>query len=243
MIRKLTHTGLSVAILFAFGSVANAQGSATKQETKKEMKQDKPKVHVLFDGSSMDHFRGYKDEKIGKGWKIDNGALMFAGEKNGGGDIMTKAQFDNFELMFDWKVVEGANSGVMYRVTTGDSASYLTGPEYQVLDDAKHHDGKNELTSAGSLYGLYKPAGKELKKVGEWNSAKIVLNGAKVEHWLNGKKVVSAEIGSDDWKKRINASKFKDWKKFGKNSKGHICFQDHGNKVWYRNIKVKPIEK
>ena len=239
MNRTLTRTGLLLVFLFAVGSAASGQETAEK---KQEMKKDKPAVHVLFDGSSMDQFRGYKDEKIGKGWKIDSSTLMFDG-KSGGGDIMTKAQFDNFELTFDWKVAPGANSGVMYRVTTGDGAPYFTGPEYQVLDDSKHRDGKNDLTSAGSLYGLYKPAGKELKKVGQWNSAKIVLNGNKVEHWLNDKKVVSAELGSDDWKKRVSASKFKDWKKFGKNAKGHICFQDHGDKVWYRNIKVKPIEK
>lgn len=226
-----------------FCDFADAQ-STMKKETKADAKtSDSSKdVVTLFDGKSLENFRSYKDDKVGKGWKIDDGTLMFDGE-SGGGDIMTKAQFDNFELMFDWKVSEGANSGVMYRVTTGDGASYFTGPEYQILDDSKHHDGKKEITSAGSLYALYKPADKKLKKVGEWNSAKIVLNGKKIEHWLNGKKVVAAELGSEDWTERVNGSKFKNWKKFGKNAKGHICFQDHGDKVWFRNIKVKPIKK
>lgn len=196
---------------------------------------------VLFDGSSLDHFRGYKVESIGKGWKIDGDALMFDG--SGGGDIMTKQQFENFELMFDWKVSEGANSGVMYRVTTGDGAPYLSGPEFQVLDDDKHHDGKNKLTSAASLYGLYVPEGKVLKPVGQWNSAKIVIKGDRVEHWLNGKKVVSAEMGSDDWNERVDNSKFKTWKKFAASKVGHICFQDHGDKVWFKDIRVKKMAK
>ena len=197
-------------------------------------------VEVLFDGSSLDHFRGYHKEEIGKGWKIDNGTLMFDG--SGGGDIITKKQYKNFELTLEWKVSEGANSGIMYRVSTGDNAPYFSGPEYQVLDDDKHRDGKNPMTSAGSIYAMYKPLNKSLKKVGDWNSAKIVLNGNKLEHWLNGQKVAHAEIGSDDWNKRIAASKFKTWEKFGKNATGHICLQDHGDKVWYRNIKIKNLK-
>jgi hypothetical protein len=130
----------------------------------------------------------------------------------------------------------------MYRVSLGDDAPYLSGPEYQILDDDNHADGKNELTSAGSLYALYAPEGKELKPVGEWNDSKIILNGSKIEHWLNGTLVVSADMSSDDWKKRVAESKFKDWEKFGKNATGHICFQDHGNPVSFKNIRIKKIE-
>lgn len=195
---------------------------------------------VLFDGKSLDQFRGYKSQEIGKGWKIDDGNLMFDG--SGGGDIMTKKKYSDFELTLDWKVSPGANSGVMYRVTTGDNAPYLSGPEFQILDDTKHRDGKNELTSAASLYALYAPEGKETKPVGQWNSAKILHKGNRIEHWHNGKKVVSAEIGSDDWKKRVAGSKFKDWKKFGASQSGHIVLQDHGDKVWFRNIKIKTLK-
>lgn len=200
---------------------------------------DKGETIVLFDGSSLDHFRGYKNEAIGKGWKVDGDALMFDG--SGGGDIMTKQKFENFELTFSWKVTEGANSGVMYRVTTGDGAPYFSGPEYQILDDSKHRDGKNKLTSSASLYALYIPEGKTEKPVGQWNLAKIVIKGQNVEHWLNGKQVVSAEIGSDDWKERVNNSKFKSWKKFAASKVGHICFQDHGDKVWFKDIRVTKL--
>ena len=232
----VTAASLLVTLLFLspsslFAQSGSSSGSSTKQNEN---------VTILFDGKSLDHFRGYKSEKIGKGWKIDGDSLMFDG--SGGGDLMTKEKYTDYELMFEWKVTEGANSGVMYRVTTGDNAPYLSGPEFQILDDAKHRDGKKETTSAGSLYALYVPEGKKTKPVGEWNSAKITHKGNLIEHWLNGKKVVSAEIGSDDWNKRVANSKFKNWKKFGASQSGHIALQDHGNKVWFRNIKIKTMK-
>ena len=190
----------------------------------------------LLAGSTLDQFRGFHQEEIGKGWKLTDGVLEFDG--SGGGDIMTKQTFMDFDLTFDWKVTEGANSGVMYRVATGENAPYFTGPEFQVLDDDKHADGKNPLTSAGSLYALYAPADKQLKPVGQWNSSRIVLNKNHVEHWLNGQKVVDTELHSDDWNNRVGNSKFKDWKKFGTMNSGHICFQDHGDPVAFRNIVV-----
>lgn len=196
-----------------------------------------PETIVLFDGKSLDQFRGYHQEEIGAGWKVEDGTLHFDGTK-GSGDIVTKQEFENFVLKFEWKISEGGNSGVMYRVSLGDNAPYLSGPEYQVLDDTKHKDGKNPSTSSGALYALYVPQNKKLNAVGQWNTSKIVLNGNKVEHWLNGAKVVDAEIDSEDWKTKVEASKFKKWEKFGKNKKGHLCFQDHGNKVWYRSITV-----
>ncbi len=196
---------------------------------------------VLFDGKNLDQWRGYKDEKIGDGWAIEEGALKLT--KGGAGDIVTKAEFADFEFSFDWKVDKGSNSGIMYRVSLGDKAPYYSGPEFQILDDAVHADGKNPLTSAGAAYGMYVPEGKVLKNVGEWNSAKIVLNKQHLEHWLNGKKVVDAELNSKDWNDRLGKSKFKDWPKFGKNPSGHIAIQDHGDVVYYRNITVTPLNK
>ena len=211
---------------------ANGEWSATRE----------PETIVLFDGKSLDQFRGYHKEEIGEGWKAEDGVLYFDGTK-GSGDILTKQEFENFVLEFEWKISEGGNSGVMYRVSLGDKAPYFSGPEYQVLDDSKHRDGKKPSTSSGALYALYVPQNKKLNAVGEWNTSKIVLKGKKVEHWLNGTKVVDAEIDSADWKTKVEASKFKKWEKFGKNNKGHICFQDHGNKVWYRSITVEPLDE
>ena len=210
-------------------------GQAIAQSEKKDSD-----VDVLFDGKSLSKWRGYKKEKIGKGWKVKDGVLEFDG--TGGGDIVTRDEFENFELTLEWKVSEGANSGIMYRVTMGDGAPYLSGPEYQILDDSRHRDGKNTKTSAAALYGLYEASDKKLADVGKWNTAKIVHVGNKVEHWLNGVKVVSAEIGSDDWKKRVAGSKFRNWKKFGASAKGRIALQDHGNKIWFRNIKIRKLK-
>ena len=198
-------------------------------------------VTVLFDGTNGDNFRGYRKDKLPDGWEVADGALHFK-KGSGAGDIITKEQFENFELTFEWKISEGGNSGIMYHVKELDGPPYLTGPEYQILDNTKHNDGKKPETSAASCYALYACSEDATKPVGEWNESKLVVNNNKIEHWLNGKKVVEYTIGSDDWNKRIAASKFKDWKEFGKHSKGHIAFQDHGDDVWYKNIKVKNLD-
>ena len=221
-----------------------AQGTNSDQETgarESEEADSDDGWTFLFDGTSLDAFRGYAHEKIGAGWKIEDGALVFDG-KSGGGDIITRDRFADFELRFEWKISPGGNSGVMYRVSLGDPATYFSGPEYQILDDSAHHDGRNSATSAAALYGLYVPQNKRLQPVGEWNTARIVVDGNRVEHWLNGEKVVQAEIGSKDWNRRVEASKFKAWNKFGKNRQGHIAFQDHGNRVSYRNIRIRKIQ-
>lgn len=195
----------------------------------------------LLEPGDLSKFRGYKEEAIGDGWSVEENILHFDGSKSG--DIVTVEEYDNFELTFDWKVSPGGNSGVMYRVSLGDDAPYLSGPEYQVLDDTSHKDGDSALTSAGSLYALYPPSDEKKRKAGVWNKSKIIINGNKVTHFLNNKKVVDVEMGSDDWQKRVADSKFKNWEKFGKNSTGHIAFQDHGNEVWYRNIKIKRLDE
>ena len=198
-----------------------------------------PEVEVLFDGTGLDNFQGYSQEEIGPGWTVKDDEIFFDGRRSG--DIITRKQYQDFVLEFEWKITKGGNSGVMYRVTQDQKRSYQTGPEYQLLDDGMHGDGKNKLTSTGALYGLYPAQNKQLNPVGQWNSSKIVLKGAMVEHWLNGRKVVQAEIGGADWNQKVKSSKFRKWPRFGKNAKGHICFQDHGNPFWLRNIRVTPI--
>jgi hypothetical protein len=158
---------------------------------KKDKKSDKEGWKQLFDGKDTSQWRGYKATSFPtKGWRVENGTLRHvAGE--GGGDLITLDKFSDFELRFEWKVSPGANSGVIYRVTEDHNASYETGPEYQVLDESKHADGKNPKTSAAALYALIAcNTEKELKPVGEWNKARIVVKGNQAEHWLNKKKVV-----------------------------------------------------
>lgn len=221
------------------GQARGPRGSSAS--TGDEKKSSKPKFVDLLEAGDLSEFRGYKDEAIGDGWDLDGGTLYFDGSGAGGQDLITKKQYGDFELQFEYKLSEGGNSGVMYRVSTGDAAPYMSGPEFQVLDDENHDDGKNELTSSGSLYGLYAPENKREKKATGWNACKIIVKGNKIIHLLNARKVLEAEIGSDDWNERLADSKFKDWEKFAKNSSGHIAFQDHGNEVWFRKIRIKDL--
>jgi hypothetical protein len=197
---------------------------------------------LLFDGKTTDGWRAYKGKDVPAAWKVIDGALVVSPKNGEGGDIVTKDQYENFELSIEWKVTKGANSGIMYRVSESKGAPYETGPEYQVLDNKNHADGKEPKTSAASCYAIYAPTKDVTKPIGEWNKARIVVNGNKVEHWLNGEKVVEYEFGSDDWNKRVAESKFKDAKDYGKEKKGHIDLQFHGDEVAFRNIKIKVLD-
>jgi len=185
-------------------------------------------------------WRGYAEEGWPEGWSLEEGVLS---RMAGGGDIMTIEKYTDFELRLDWKISPGGNSGIIYRISTGDKASYVTGIEYQILDDKKHSNGKDLLTSAGSLYAMFPRNENALKPVGEWNEAKIIVQGNHIEHWLNGKLMVKCKIGSDDWNERLAKSKFADWPKFAKNREGHVALQDHNDPVWYRNIRIKRLSE
>ena len=199
------------------------------------------KWEVLFDGKSVNKWRGYKMESFpDRSWKVEDSALKtIAGAE--GPDIVTKQKFENFELELEWKVSPGANSGIMYRVSEDFGAAYETGPEMQVLDDDKHADGRDPKTSAGSLYALIAPKNKKLKPVGEWNQVRIVVQGNQVEHWLNGVKVVEFELGSAELNQLIARSKFKDMPRFAKEKTGFIDLQHHGDEVWFRKVRVRRL--
>jgi len=192
----------------------------------------------LFDGATTNGWRGYKRADMPDGWRVVDGALTRVG---GAGDIITTDQFGNFELSLEWKVQPRGNSGVFYRVTEEGDHAYFTGPEMQVLDDAGHADGQSRLTSAGANYGLYPSPAGIVRPAGQWNEARVLANGAHVEHWLNGSKVVEYELWSPDWEKRVKASKFAAWPKYGRATRGHIALQDHGDTVAYRNIKIRVL--
>lgn len=203
-----------------------------------------PRWETLFNGKDTSAWRSFRGSGFpAKGWVVENGSLRCV-SKGGGGDLVTREQYQDFELTFDWKVAPGANSGVMYRVREDQSAPYMTGPEYQVLDDAKHGDGRNPKTSASALYALIAAnEAKKLKPVGEWNQGRILLVGTQLEHWLNGSRVVAVDLGSAETRDMIAKSKFKDWSGFGRQPSGHICLQDHGDDVWFRNIRIRRVEK
>ena len=199
------------------------------------------KWEVLFDGKSVEKWRGYKMNSFpDHSWKVEAGAIKtIAGAE--GPDIVTKEKFENFELELDWKASPGANSGIMYRVSEDFGAPYETGPEMQVLDDDKHADGRDPKTAAGALYALIAPKNKKLKPVGQWNKVRIVVQDNQVVHWLNGAKVVEFELGSAELNQLIARSKFKDMPRFAKEKTGFIDLQHHGDEVWYRKIRVRRL--
>ena len=201
---------------------------------------DEKGFEPLLGDNAPQLWRGYAEEDWPKGWSLKKGILARVA---GGGDIMTIEKYADFELRLDWKISSAGNSGIIYRITTGDEASYVTGIEYQILDDEKHSNGKNLLTCSGSLYAMYARREAVAKPVGEWNEAQVIVQGNHVEHWLNGKKVVECEIGSKDWNERLAKSKFADWPKFAKNRQGHVALQDHNDPVWYRNIRIKRLSE
>lgn len=196
---------------------------------------------LLFDGQSLAGWRGYKTETVGPGWKVIDGALTLTAGKTG--DVITQAEYGDFELTFEWKISSGGNSGVIYRAGLGDTAASRSGPEYQILDNEKAKDSAIPNHLAGSLYDLGPETPRHLPKpVGEWNSGRIVIRGWKIEHWLNGTKVIAADLASPEGKALVAGSKFKAWAKFATYPRGHIALQDHGDVVAYRSLKLRELK-
>ncbi|HEV7366204.1 MAG TPA: DUF1080 domain-containing protein [Gemmatimonadales bacterium] len=190
----------------------------------------------LFDGKTTAGWRGYRSKTMPAGWQVIDGALT---RVDSAGDIVTHDKYANFELELNWKVAEGGNSGIFYRVSEDFDYPWRTGLEMQVLDDARHPDGRSPLTSAGSLFGIYPAPRGVVRPAGEWNAVRIVVSGHHIEHWLNGVKMVEAELGSPDWEARVKQSKFATMPGYGRNDAGHIGLQDHGNRVAYRFIRIR----
>ncbi len=194
---------------------------------------------LLFDGRRMDQWRGYRAETLPAGWHVANGTLAKETET---GDIVTKEKFGDFELAFDWKIGPGGNSGVFYRGTEEYDAIYWSAPEYQLLDDALHPDGKSRLTAAGSNFGLYPSPAGVVDAANEWNATRIVVRGAHVEHWLNGQKLLQYDLWSPEWEAKLKASKFHSWPNFGRARTGHIGIQgDHPGLLALRNIRIREL--
>lgn len=227
---------LSAAILLLSSISASHADHHKENDAKKPEKETGFKPLLGDDAEKL--WVGYNKKTWPDHWKLAEGVLHRAG---GGGDIVTIDTFENFDLRFEWKISEGGNSGVLYHVGLGDNQPYFTGMEYQILDHNKHSDGKSDLTSAAALYALYPANKKVIKPVGEWNTSRIVVDGNHIGHWLNGKKIVTAIRDGDEWNRRLKASKFVTWEKFAKNREGHIALQDHGDEVWYRNMRIKKL--
>ena len=205
---------------------------------------------MLTGPDTTSQWRGYKQPSFpAKGWKSENGELSIAKE-GGGGDIITVDQFADFDLAFDFKLGPKANSGIMFRVAETDGPSYMTGPEYQLLEDATYGAKPTDAHACGALYDLYPPAeGKTMKPQGEWNEGRIWIHNGVIQHWLNGKKIVEVHAFEDtgaatpEWAAKIAASKFKDAKGFGVLPKGFIAVQDHGDtELSLRNMRIRSLD-
>jgi hypothetical protein len=202
---------------------------------------------LLFDGATTNGWKNYNAPGV-TGWSAVQGCMESSGT---GGDmsgyIITEKQYDNFELNFDWKIAAEGNSGVIYHVIEGKKfkTPYLTGPEYQLLDDVGFPQKVKNWQLTGADYAMH-PANAKLKKlkpVGEWNSSRIIFNNGHVEHWLNGKKIVEFEAWTPEWFKLKNSGKWTSAPEYGLSETGYICLQDHGSKSWFRNMKIRELPK
>lgn len=196
---------------------------------------------LLFDGTTTKGWHAIgKKEFPDKGWTVEAGALKHAA-KGGGGDIATDEAYENFEFTLEWNIAAGGNSGIKYRVA--DTAGAAFGPEFQICDDGKNPDSvKNSKHSAGTIYDLMPPLPtKVVKPAGEWQTARLLVQGNHVEHWMNGAKSAEYEFNSEEWKTAVAASKFKGNAKYATPAKNFIALQDHGDEVMYRSIKIREL--
>lgn len=237
-------------LLFALILLATLN-AASQTSTKPNTLDSKEKASgwkLLFDGTSKSGWHVFNNKTDGSAWKVTDGALYLdpkaRGPKGeGGGDIISDQEFENYHLMLEWKLDSAGNSGLIIQAQEDPKYRYawVTGPEIQIIDNNAHPDAKNPKHRAGDLYDLVAATPETVKPIGEWNLMEVVQNNGKLDLFLNGAKVVSTSQWDDNWTKMISESKFKSMADFGKFKKGKISLQDHGNAVWFRNIKIKQL--
>jgi len=234
---------LLIVFLFAISLSLLSCASTKKAEintlSKKEIKQG---WELLFNGQTVANWKTFNGGEV-TGWKIIDGVLHNSGGgSDHGGDIITKKQFQNFELCLEWKIAAESNSGIFFHVKEGVvNAIYESGPEYQLLADNNWSSKLHNDQYTGANYAMQAPVNAKVVPLGEWNKTKIIVNGTHVEHWLNGTKVVEYELWSDDWKVRKEKGKWKDFPLYGMAKTGHIGLQDHGGLTMFRNIKIREL--
>jgi len=200
--------------------------------------------HLLFDGQTLSGWRMYQNKEA-DAWGVKDGEIYCKGDSTDKSDLhadlVTAEMYENYELSIDWKIAPQGNSGIMYHVVEDFPAAYLSGPEYQLIDDDNFPGELEDWQKTGADYAMYTTTSRPTNPIGEFNTTKIVVNGAHREHWLNGVKVVEFEAWTPDWLRRKSEGKWKDDDGYGMAKKGHICLQDHGGGVWFKNIKIKVL--
>jgi hypothetical protein len=235
--------GMLALVMGFYGCQAPAGSTSGKADNTLSRSERSAGWQLLFDGQTISQWRGYQKDKVPAAWGVEEGAMALVGK--GGGDLVTLNQYENFELVLDWKISEGGNSGVFFNVVEEPKLRYtwLTGPEVQIIDDLRHPDakqGKNNNRQAGN-YDLMPLATPAVKPVGEYNTMRVVVNKGHVEHWLNGRKVVDYHLWTPEWEALVKGSKFASMPRYGRAKSGYIALQDHGDKVWFKNVKIRPL--
>lgn len=199
---------------------------------------------ALFDGKTLEGWRTYRN-KGDSAWSVQDGVLHCAGSESDKSDmqadLITNDQYANFDFSVEWKIAPQGNSGIMYLVGETEEAAYMTGPEYQLIDDANFPEKLEDWQKTGANYAMHPAPDARPNPVGQWNQTRIVVNGGKVEHWLNGTRIVAYDMSSDEWKSAKNGGKWKDTPAYGTVKKGHIALQNHGSEAWFRDIKIKQL--
>lgn len=247
--RSLFPAAALVLLMAAACNTNTATSSSETADTRQAGSNDDEWIS-LFDGESLDGWHTYGQESAGSAWKAEDGVLYLDVENRadwqaeGGGDILTEEEFEDFHLQLEWKISENGNSGIMFYVDEDpDQYDYPwhTGPEMQILDTDGHPDGKIYKHRVGDLYDLVAASEDAAKPVGEWNEVEIISKDAQLEFYLNGVNIVSTPLWNESWQQLIKESKFRDMPDFGKMTKGKIALQDHGDPVWFRNIRIKRL--
>lgn len=244
MIKKTLAACLAIFILASCNNSSSKQtiqSSAMNTLTNEEKKEG---WELLFDGESTKGWHKYGNKPVGKAWQVADGTLYFdSSNKADAGDIVTDEEFDNFHLKYDWKISVNGNSGVIFYAQEDSKYTWPweTGPEMQVLDNNGHPDAKIIKHRAGDLYDLISSSKETVKPAMEWNTAEIKSVNGKLDLYLNGENIVSTTLWDDNWKKLVAGSKFKSRPDFGKYQKGKLGLQDHGNNVWFKNIKIRRL--
>jgi hypothetical protein len=228
-------------VLFSFSMAGCSSMKSTDINTLSD-KEKKEGWELLFDGKSLSNWKTFNGGEV-TGWKIIDGILHNSGVgSDHGGDIITKKEYEDFELYLEWKIAPESNSGIFFHVQEGiTDAIYETGPEYQLIDDKGWPAKLKDSQYSGANYDMHAPVNAEVVPIDEWNKTRIIVNGPHVEHWLNAKKVVEYELWSNEWKELKENSKWRDKPHYGAAKKGHIGLQDHGGLTMFRNIKIREI--
>jgi len=198
---------------------------------------------LLFNGKNLEGWRGFKMDTVPDNWTVEDHCMVCLGKGSDmKGDIITTRKYQNFDLKLEWKISTAGNSGIFFHVVEDDYlTTYATGPEYQLIDDLGYPEKLEDWQTTGANYAMDPPKNARIKPAGEWNTSEIIVHGPHVIHYLNGVKVVEYDLWTDEWKKKVQEGKWKNYPGYGLAKTGYIGLQDHGSKVWFRNMKIKGL--